>query len=102
MQQITYNDIKDIVSNATDTNDLAKQFIEKTKDQAKSDLVNNIKNYFQAIIDAEALTFIYHRSLFTNYHTRKTDLLYAWRLWTSLRYQLFIIKIFLLNSKNLN
>ncbi|HNO95290.1 MAG TPA: transglutaminase-like domain-containing protein, partial [Anaerolineales bacterium] len=60
------------------------------------------KKLEQAIIDAEALTFIYHRSLFTNYHTRKTDLLYAWRLWTSLRYQLFIIKIFLLNSKNLN
>ena len=70
--------------------------------RSSKSIIQNSNKLEQAIIDAEALTFIYHRSLFTNYHTRKTDLLYAWRLWTSLRYQLFIIKIFLLNSKNLN
>ncbi|HNB34614.1 MAG TPA: transglutaminase-like domain-containing protein [Anaerolineales bacterium] len=62
----------------------------------------NSKKLEQAITDAEALTFIYHRSLFMNYHAKKTDLLYAWHLWVSLRYQLLIIKILLLNSKRSN
>ena len=61
---------------------------------------NNTKRLNQTKKNAEALTSIYNRSLFTNYRAKKADLVLAWNLWTSLRRHLFVIKIFLLlNSK---
>lgn len=58
------------------------------------------KTIAQARINAQALTKIYHRSLFMDYHTYKEDAISAWRLWISLRYQLFVAKLFSINNKH--
>lgn len=63
-------------------------------------LKSRYKKLFERARDnAQALTTIYHRSLFMDYHTSKADSLSAWRLWTSLRYQLLIAKLLSPNNK---
>lgn len=86
------------ISRAETSNEfLAKitQIIKETKS-----IKRDSKGFAKAIKNAEALTLIYHRSLFMDYPTTKVDLLSAWHLWISLRYQLLITKIVLLNSKH--
>lgn len=57
------------------------------------------KPFAQARKNAQALTRIYQRSLFMDYHTKKEDALSAWRLWASLRYQFLVAKLFSINTK---
>lgn len=57
------------------------------------------KLFGQARENAQALTSIYHHSLFMDYQTSQADSLSAWRLWTSLRYQLLVAQLLSTNNK---